>query len=145
MRALVLVLDSVGIGAAPDAAEYGDAGANTLGHIFEKMPDLALSNLRSLGLGALLEVAGDKVRASHGRMRARSAGKDTTTGHWEIAGVILERPFATFERFPEELVRRIERASGVSFIGNYARSGTEILADFLIQRRLQLDRCRGHP
>ncbi len=60
-------------------------------------------------------------------MRERSAGKDTTTGHWEIAGVVLEEPFATFERFPDELVREIERDAGVSFIGNYARSGTEIL------------------
>lgn len=148
MRALVLVLDSVGIGAAPDAAEYGDAGANTLGHIFERTPDLELPNLRSLGLevvagigdpgeeGRVQQTSRDprsrlqrRLRASFGRMRARSPGKDTTTGHWEIAGVILEEPFATFPRFPEELVRRIERDAGVSFIGNYARSGTEILAE----------------
>ncbi|MEO6969272.1 MAG: phosphopentomutase, partial [Chthoniobacterales bacterium] len=71
----------------------------------------------------------ENLRASFGRMRERSAGKDTTTGHWEIAGVILEKPFATFDRFPDELVREIERDAGVSFIGNYARSGTEILAE----------------
>jgi len=131
VRALLLVLDSVGIGAAPDAAEYGDAGANTLGHILELVPNLALPNLRSLGLGALLDPEGrtDDLRASFGRMRERSSGKDTTTGHWEIAGVILEEPFATFERFPDELVRQIESDAGVRLIGNYARSGTEILAE----------------
>ena len=127
MRALLLVLDSVGIGAAPDAAEYGDAGANTLGHILEKTPDLALPNLWSLGLAALLDATTENLRASFGRMRERSAGKDTTTGHWEIAGAILEKPFATFDRFPDELVREIERDAGLSFLGNYARSGTEIL------------------
>ncbi len=126
MRALVLVLDSVGVGHAPDAAKYGDDGANTLGHILAQSPDLALPNLNSLGLARVLGGEGE-ARASFGRMRARSAGKDTTTGHWEIAGVVLEEPFATFERFPDELVRAIERDAGVSFIGNYARSGTEIL------------------
>ncbi len=126
MRSLVLVLDSVGVGHAPDAAKYGDDGANTLGHILEQRPDLALPNLNSLGLARVLGGAGE-ARASFGRMRERSAGKDTTTGHWEIAGVVLEEPFATFERFPDELVRAIERDARVSFIGNYARSGTEIL------------------
>lgn len=142
VRALVLVLDSVGIGGAPDADKYGDAGANTLGHILERTPELRLPNLDSLGLRAL--VGRDSVepkndlpqrldgvspyRASYGRMRERSAGKDTTTGHWEIAGVILEEPFATFERFPDELVQAIERDAGVQFIGNYAQSGTTILA-----------------
>src|SRR2546421_7276630 len=143
MRALVLVLDSVGIGGAPDAASYGDEGANTLGHILEKVPELHLPNLESLGLGEL--VGRDSVeprtnspgrldgvsryRGSYGKMQERSAGKDTTTGHWEIAGVILEEPFATFERFPDELVHAIERDAGVQFIGNYAQSGTTILAE----------------
>jgi len=143
MRALLLVLDSVGIGGAPDADKYGDAGANTLGHILERTPELRLPNLDSLGLRAL--VGRDSVepkndlpqrldgvspyRASYGRMQERSAGKDTTTGHWEIAGVILEEPFATFARFPNELVQAIERDAGVQFIGNYAQSGTTILAE----------------
>ncbi|MEP6974503.1 MAG: phosphopentomutase [Spartobacteria bacterium] len=126
MRALVLVLDSVGVGQAPDAARYGDAGADTLGHILERIPDLDLANLNSLGLLRVLGKEGE-ARASFGRMRARSAGKDTTTGHWEIAGVVLEEPFATFAHFPDELVRAIERAAGVSFLGNYAKSGTEVL------------------
>jgi len=143
VRALVLVLDSVGIGGAPDAASYDDAGANTLGHILERVPELRLPNLESLGLSEL--VGRDSVepndrlpqrldgvspyRASYGKMRERSAGKDTTTGHWEIAGVILKEPFATFERFPDELVQAIERDAGVHFLGNYAQSGTTILTE----------------
>jgi phosphopentomutase len=148
VRALLIVLDSVGVGDAPDAETYGDGGANTLRHIFEQQPSLALPNLCSLGLAEVLPVAGDAVpgrshanttsptgrrqrrrlqRASYGRMRERSAGKDTTTGHWELAGAVLEEPFATFERFPDELVQQIERDAGVEFIGNYASSGTTVL------------------
>ncbi|HSU85759.1 MAG TPA: phosphopentomutase [Chthoniobacterales bacterium] len=129
MRALLLVLDSVGVGEAPDAAPYGDEGANTLGHILQQRPDLMLPNLISLGLSSILNVPGAAIgdRASFGRMQERSAGKDSTTGHWEIAGVILEEPFATFEKFPDELVREIERGAGARFIGNCPRSGTAIL------------------
>ena len=126
MRALLIVLDSVGIGDAPDAAKYGDEGANTLGHIFEREPNLRLPTLDSLGLARLFGRDGE-VRASYGRMREQSAGKDTTTGHWELAGVILEEPFAVYEHFPAELVHAIEREAGVEFIGNYPRSGTVIL------------------
>ncbi|HEX3817083.1 MAG TPA: phosphopentomutase [Chthoniobacterales bacterium] len=129
MRALLLVLDSVGIGDAPDAEKYADLGANTLGHIREQIPDLELPNLDSLGWRNLSGEKTTTARASFGRMTERSAGKDTTTGHWEIAGVILEEPFATFERFPDALVRQIERAAGVEFIGNCARSGTAILEE----------------
>src|SRR5437763_12865755 len=141
MRALVLVLDSVGIGGAPDAASYGDEGADTLGHILEKVPELRLPALESLGLREL--VGRDSVeprtnsprrldgvspyQSSYGKMQERSAGKDTTTGHWEIAGVILEEPFSVFVRFPYELVTAIEKEAGVKFIGNYACSGTTIL------------------
>jgi phosphopentomutase len=131
VRALLIVLDSVGIGNAPDAASYGDSGANTLGHVFEQCPDLALPNLDSLGLGEVLpgrsEPGSISPRASYGRMRERSAGKDTTTGHWEIAGAILEQPFAVFAQFPDALVQAIEREADVEFIGNYACSGTTIL------------------
>lgn len=135
MRALVLVLDSVGIGHAPDAAKYGDEGTNTLGHIFTKIPKLQLPNLRALGLPKILDEKYSWARqsfklphlASFGKMEERSAGKDTTTGHWEIAGVIVDVPFAVFAKFPYELVRAIERDAGVKFIGNYACSGTAIL------------------
>lgn len=134
MRALVLVLDSVGIGHAPDAAEYDDEGANTLGHVLERVPELRLPNLDSLGLRELVPAyrshgSYTTYKGSYGRMTERSAGKDTTTGHWEIAGVILEEPFAVYDRFPDELVRAIERDAGVQFIGNYAQSGTTILTE----------------
>jgi phosphopentomutase len=137
VRALVLVLDSVGIGHAPDAAKYGDEGANTLGHIFTKIPDLKLPNLCALGLPKILDEKyswGRKASrlpnlASFGKMQERSAGKDTTTGHWEIAGVIVDVAFSVFERFPFELVRAIERDAKVKFIGNCARSGTTILEE----------------
>ncbi|MEY2546565.1 MAG: phosphopentomutase [Verrucomicrobiota bacterium] len=133
-RALVIVLDSVGIGHAPDATEYGDEGANTLGHILERVPDLPLPNLVRLGLNEVVDLTNAQDRqsylASYGRMQERSAGKDTTTGHWEIAGVIIEEPFATFGKFPGGLVRAIERDANTKFIGNYACSGTTILDEF---------------
>lgn len=140
-RALVIVLDSVGIGNAPDAERYGDAGANTLGHIFEQTPELRLPALDSLGLPALLGKTLTSVsRASFGRMRERSVGKDTTTGHWELAGAILEKPFAVYEQFPPALVHAIEKDAGTQFIGNYATSGTAVL------EILGLEHVRtGHP
>lgn len=125
-RALLLVLDSVGCGHAPDAEQYGDAGADTLGHILEHFPDLAIPNLRRLGWDRILGLGGEPA-ASWGRMREQSAGKDTTTGHWELAGAILTEPFATFEAFPPELIEPIEKEAGVQFIGNYPASGTVIL------------------
>jgi phosphopentomutase len=129
MRALLIVLDSVGVGGAPDAAQYGDAGADTLGHIRQRT-GLHLPTLWSLGLGRImgLEDSGEP-RASHGRMRECSAGKDSTTGHWEIAGVVLDQPFAVFERFPDALVQAVEREAGTRFLGNLPASGTQIIAE----------------
>ncbi|HEY4282982.1 MAG TPA: phosphopentomutase [Chthoniobacterales bacterium] len=137
MRALLIVLDSVGIGSAPDAAQYGDIDANTLGHIFARCRDTWLPNLCALGLPKILDQNYSWTRktfalphlASFGKMEERSAGKDTTTGHWEIAGAILDKPFSTFLRFPYELVEAIEQEVGVKFIGNYACSGTTILEE----------------
>ncbi len=132
-RALLLVLDSVGCGNALDAGDYGDEGANTLGHILAATPDLEFPNLRALGLDAALTLAagcdvGELPEAALvGAMTEVSAGKDTTTGHWELAGVRLEVAFATFDSFPAELVTPIEAEAGISFIGNVAASGTEIL------------------
>ena len=128
-RALVIVLDSVGVGHAPEAADYGDEGAHTLGHIVEHHPGLKTPHLDRLGLRLALDgaPAGVPQTGSLGVMTGRSAGKDTTTGHWEIAGVVLEEPFATFEKFPPELVGAIEREAGVRFLGNQAASGTAIL------------------
>ena len=129
MRALLLVLDSVGCGHAPDAAAYGDEGADTLGHILAAHPALVLPALFSLGLGQIVGGISGAALASYGRMRERSAGKDTTTGHWEIAGVILDQPFATYPVFPPELVHAIGHEASVQFIGNYAQSGTTILTE----------------
>ncbi|MCP5540961.1 MAG: phosphopentomutase [Akkermansiaceae bacterium] len=135
-RALLIVLDSVGIGHAPDAATFGDEGADTIGHIRGRLTDLDLPHLDAAGLSAAWAIAaganaipdpgGDWAWAA---MREISPGKDTTTGHWEIAGLPLDEPFATFERFPPEIVGALEKASGVSFLGNYAQSGTVILAE----------------
>lgn len=131
-RALLIVLDSVGCGGAPDAAEYGDAGADTLGHLFDQIDGFSLPHLDSLGLGRLLDrhhgmdvpVIPDSYSA---KLTAMSAGKDTTTGHWELMGCVLDAPFATFESFPAELVAAIESEGAVRFLGNVAASGTEIL------------------
>jgi phosphopentomutase len=132
-RALVIVLDSVGVGHAPDAADYGDEGANTLGHILGHHPNLKVPNLDRLGLRLALRLAAGESFPTIpecgqvGVMTERSAGKDTTTGHWELAGVLLDEPFATFKQFPPELVAAIENEAGVTFLGNEAASGTAIL------------------
>lgn len=127
MRAALIVLDSVGCGAAPDAARYGDEGADTLGHILRKT-GVTLPMMCSLGLDRVLGLpAAAPPRAAHGRMRPRAAGKDSTTGHWEIAGAVLDQPFATFDRFPDALVQAIEAEAGLRFLGNVAASGTAII------------------
>jgi phosphopentomutase len=134
-QALLIVLDSVGVGNAPDAARYGDLGANTLGHIRDKVTDFELPALESAGLRHIEALAGDLAlpiaspQMSWGCLTECSAGKDTTTGHWELAGVVLEEPFATFEHFPEELLRELEELAGTHFLGNIRRSGTLILED----------------
>ncbi len=126
-RVLLLILDGVGCGAAPDAEIYGDSGADTLGHIFAACSDLRLPTLCSLGLDNVLGVSDRTPRAGWGRMIEQSAGKDSTTGHWELAGVITKKPFAVFDKFPPEIVTALERECGTRFLGNYARSGTVIL------------------
>lgn len=130
MRALLIVLDSVGVGCAQDAATYGDEGAHTLGHILERCPDLRLPTLRSMGLGRILRASSDEpVTGCYGRMQERAAGKDSTTGHWELAGVTLREPLGVFEQFPNDLVGAIEKECGVRFLGNYPASGTEIIQE----------------
>jgi phosphopentomutase len=138
-----VVLDSVGCGQAPDAAAYGDAGADTLGHLFENLPDFRLPHLASLGLYEILGLphATELLpNASAARLTEHSAGKDTTTGHWELMGCSLAEPFATFENFPSDLVAELEERGGVKFLGNVAASGTEIL------EQLGEEHCRsGNP
>ena len=129
-RVLCIVLDSVGCGNAPDAADYGDAGSNTLGHLFERVPGFSLPNLARLGLYDVLGLPAAPAThpaASWGKLTETSAGKDTTTGHWELMGCALDKPFATFESFPDELVAELEKRGDVEFLGNFASSGTEIL------------------
>ncbi len=130
-KAILIVLDSVGIGALPDAAAYGDACADTLGHIINTChPDIP--NMMALGLGhidgASFPAAECAPKGCYGKLREVSAGKDTTTGHWEIAGVQLSRPFPTFPNgFPQDFIERFEKAVGRGTIGNKPASGTAIL------------------
>lgn len=134
-RALLIVLDSVGIGHGPDAADFGDEGANTIGHIRDTVPGFSIPTLDECGLphaeaiAAATPLPPSRPKLSVGCMREQSAGKDTTTGHWEMAGAPVTEPFATFERFPDSLVREMEAASATRFIGNYAQSGTIILEE----------------
>ncbi|MBI2266045.1 MAG: phosphopentomutase [Armatimonadetes bacterium] len=133
-RVIILVLDSVGIGALPDAASFGDEGSNTLGHISEAVGGLRLPNLGRLGLGLIAPIRGvEPARSpegSYGRMAEISPGKDTTTGHWEITGIVLNEPFPTYpDGFPRDLLDRFERAIGRKTLGNKPFSGTEILKE----------------
>jgi len=134
-RFVILVIDSCGAGALPDAAEYGDEGANTLGNMARRVGGLHLPTLESWGLGNLTEIAGcppsGAPRASFGTMAELSRGKDTATGHWEMVGVVLEKGFATFPHgFPPELMEEWLRLSGApGYLGNKPASGTEIIEE----------------
>jgi phosphopentomutase len=134
-RAVILVLDGVGCGEAPDAAAYGDEGSDTLGHIARAVGGLALPNLERLGLGLIRPLEGvasvSHPEGSWGLMRPRSNGKDSTTGHWEIAGVLLEHAFPTYPGgFPDAVLIEFSERTGRPVIGNVAVSGTEVLARF---------------
>ncbi|WP_214847888.1 phosphopentomutase [Exiguobacterium sp. s193] len=130
-RVFLVVMDSVGIGEAPDAEQFGDLGAHTLGHIGEHMNGLKVPNLEKLGLAHIEAVKGVTTDAapiaSYGKMEEVSAGKDTMTGHWEIMGLRIDTPFRVFEKFPADLIDRLEAFSGRKIIGNKPASGTEIL------------------
>jgi len=134
-RAAIIVLDGVGIGAAPDAAQYGDVGSNTLGNLSQAVNGMQLPNLQRLGLGNVGPLAGvapnESPAGAWGLMVPRSAGKDSTTGHWEIAGVHLARPFPTYPNgFPPDLVREFSRRTGRAVIGNVAASGTAVIDQY---------------
>ncbi|MDP2300522.1 MAG: phosphopentomutase, partial [Actinomycetota bacterium] len=134
-RAIVLVLDSVGAGELPDAAAYGDVGSNTLGNTARAVGGLDMPVLGAMGLGNITEVAGvpptGAPTASWGRNAARSAGKDTTTGHWEMMGLVLERPFPTYPHgFPDEVIAEFCRLTGhAAVLGNSVASGTVIIGE----------------
>ena len=131
-RFIIMVLDSVGVGDLPDAEKYGDKGADTLGHIFEAMgKGFVLPNLARLGLCRLNPAYGEspeKIEGSYGKMMCASPAKDTTAGHWEMAGIILEKPFPVYPGgFPKEVIKEFENITGTGTLGNVAASGTEII------------------
>ncbi|MBR5705014.1 MAG: phosphopentomutase, partial [Deltaproteobacteria bacterium] len=128
-RAILIVLDSVGAGYLPDAQAFGDEGANTLGHIAERM-ELNIPNMLAMGLGHLPGISLPPVKGAgaYGRALEKSAGKDTTTGHWEMAGVTVKQPFPLYpDGFPKEVMDAFEAAIGTKTLGNKPASGTAIL------------------
>lgn len=142
---ILIVLDSVGIGELPDACKYGDEGSNTLSNIIKNTTKVNLPNLTKLGLGFIEGVEGleyvKNVNGSYGRLSESSAGKDTTTGHWEISGIILKEPFPTFPNgFPSELITKFETLIGTKILGNKVASGTVIIEE-LGQEHMNT----GHP
>ena len=140
-RAVILILDGVGIGEAPDAPDYGDAGSDTLGNLARATGGgLKLPHLERLGLGNIRSLDGVAPRrdatGAWGTMRPASAGKDSTTGHWEIAGVHLPRPFPTFPNgFPQEVIEKFAGATGRGVIGNIVGSGTDVIDRYGDQHR----------
>jgi len=128
-RVILIVLDSAGIGAMPDAPKYGDNNVNTLRHIADNIEGFSLPNMESLGLYKLIGLSSDaKLKGSFCKLAEKSAGKDTTTGHWEMVGCIREKPFPVYPNgFPNELIKEFEEKSGYKTIGNIASSGTEII------------------
>ncbi len=133
-RAILLILDGVGVGELPDAANYGDEGSNTLVNMAKAVGGLNLPTLQRMGLGNIAQIEGvpptDEPIACYGKMREISAGKDTTTGHWEIAGVIRTKPFPTYPNgFPPEIIEAFEQAIGRKVLGNKPASGTAIIEE----------------
>ena len=133
-RAAIIVLDGLGIGPCPDQAAYGDAGSDTLGNLARAVGGLRLPNLQRLGLGGCRSILGltpkDRPAAAYGVALPASAGKDSTTGHWEICGVLLAKPFRTYPHgFPRELLDEFARRTGRGWLGNKAASGTAIIEE----------------
>ncbi|MFO8080544.1 MAG: phosphopentomutase [Armatimonadota bacterium] len=136
----MIVLDSVGIGDAPDASDYGDEGSNTLGNLSRAVGGITLPTMQRLGLGNLTHIEGvpptEESIGAHGRMTEQAAGKDTMVGHWEMMGQIRERPFPTFpDGFPDEIIDEFEQRTGRPVIGNRAASGTVIIEELIEEHR----------
>ncbi|MBD3223615.1 MAG: phosphopentomutase [Caldithrix sp.] len=137
-RVLVIIIDGVGIGALPDASEYGDDESATLQHIAEATGGLHLPVMEKLGLGKIMTINGVRhdgpAQAAYGKMHEVSAGKDSTTGHWELAGLISEKPFPTYPQgFPKSVIRRFKDMTGYEVLGNKPASGTEIIKELGMQ------------
>ncbi|MBB4823819.1 phosphopentomutase [Sporosarcina luteola] len=131
-RIHLIVLDSVGIGEAPDADQFGDLGADTLGHIAERMGGLHMPHMAAMGLSNIKEIEGVPVAATptafHGKMEEASVGKDTMTGHWELMGLNIDKPFKVYPNgFPQELIDELQKKTGRQVIGNKPASGTAII------------------
>lgn len=145
-KVILIILDSLGIGAMPDAICYGDHEPHTLGHTLARCPEVKLSNLAKLGLGYLGDYPNLPLQQAfknccYGKMKEASKGKDTTVGHWEIAGIITQKAFPTFpDGFPRELMDKLTKETGVVFLGNEVASGSEI-----IQRLGPRHQQTGHP
>ena len=133
-RIVILLLDSLGVGELPDAHVYGDTGSNTIGNLARVTQGLNLPNLQKLGFGNLTTILGvppeKNPKAFYGKMQEQSKGKDTTSGHWEIAGLPVSIAFETFPNgFPNELMTAFSRETGFGYLGNYPASGTEIIKE----------------
>lgn len=133
-KAVLIVLDGLGVGDAPDAREYGDEGSDTLANMAQVVGGLQVPNMQQLGLGNLHELLGvppvSQPRASYGRLQEVSAGKDSTTGHWELMGLVTETPFPTYPNgFPAEVLEEFTRLTGYGVLGNKAASGTAIIEE----------------
>ncbi len=134
-RATIVVLDSAGVGALPDAADFGDVGSNTFGNIASHCGGMHLPNMQKLGLGNLTDIQGveptQDAKGAYGKAAEAAKGKDTTTGHWEIAGVAIDKPFPTYSNgFSEEVIRRFEERTGRKVMANKPASGTAILDEY---------------
>ncbi len=135
MRIFIALLDGLGMGELPDAAEYGDEGSHTLANLSRKVGGLSCPTLERLGLGKIEPILGivavNKAEGWYGKMIEKSVGKDTTTGHWEMMGVITERPFPVYPHgFPKEIINEIERVTGFQVLGNKPASGTTIIEEY---------------
>jgi len=133
-RVIIIILDACGVGELPDAEQYGDRGAATVPNVAEALNGLDMPNCRLLGLGNIVPIKGinpaQKPRACYGKMAEKSAGKDSTSGHWEIGGIIVKDPFPTYpDGFPPDLVKEFENKANIKVIGNKPASGTEIIKE----------------
>ena len=143
-RIFTVVIDSLGAGEMPDAASYGDAGTDTLGHIAANVEEFKILNLQKLGIANLKDLAGvapvEKTLAYYGKLREASNGKDTMTGHWEMMGLHITTPFKTFTEtgFPKELIDELSKRTGRTIIGNKSASGTEILDELTEEEKIKM-------